>query len=118
MRNGLNEILWCFCTNVIGLKFQLCSSQIKRVKNAIRKSFFEIVRRCEVPLKAQKDGKKFRTTYMQLERAKGLGDVIKRFKDFLNEKFDQKRCRARQAKLSGKVTRFLRWAQTQTTAPK
>ena len=55
---------------------------------------------------------------MQLERAKGLGDVINRFKDFLNEKFDQKRCRARQAKLSGKVTRFLRWAQTQTTAPK
>ena len=96
----------------------MCSSQIKRVKNAIRKSFFEIVRRCEVPLKAQKDGKKFRATYMQLERAKGLGDVIKRFKDFLNEKFDQRRCRARQAKLSGKVTRFLRWAQTQTTAPK
>ena len=89
----------------------------ERIKNAIRKSFYGVVRKCEVPLSAQTNGKKFRGTLFQLKRANGLAELSRLFDQFLTEKYDQRRCRARQAKLSGKTGRFIRWAINQTTAP-
>ena len=96
---------------------RLVSHLYERIKNAINKSFFGIVRRCDVSTKSQTSGKKFRGTLFQLKRATGLRDLDRLFNVFLEEKYDQPRCKARQRKLSNKTSRFLKWAMKQTTAP-
>ena len=89
----------------------------ERTKNAINKAFFGIVRRCDVSIQSQTSGNKFRGTLFQLKRATGLQDLDQLFNVFLEEKYDQPRCQARQRKLSNKTSRFLKWAMKQTTAP-
>ena len=93
----------------------LVSHLYERVKNAISKSFFGVVRRCDVTQERQTNGVKFRSTLLELKRAKNLNELLELFDVFLAEKYDQPRCRARQAKLSGKTGRFLRWALRETT---
>ena len=61
-------------------KPHLTNHLAKRLKNAIWKSFYFVVRRCDVSLADQTSGKFFKTTYQFVKRSKQIDDLIKGFR--------------------------------------
>ena len=61
-------------------KPHLTTHLAKRLKNAIWKSFYFVVRRCDVPIEDQTSGKFFKTTYQFVKRSKQIDDLIKGFR--------------------------------------
>lgn len=87
----------------------------KRISNAIYKSFFYVIRRCDVSLEDQTSGKYFKKTLEFVANGEVIDDLIKGFNMFTKERYSKPRCLARQRKLSGKVTRYLKWSKKITS---
>ena len=87
-----------------------------RLSNAIYKAFFYVIRRCDVSIEDQTSGKYFKSTLNFVRRAQNIDDLIRGFQMFANERYHKPRCQARHGKLTGKVTRFYKWAKKITKA--
>ena len=89
-----------------------------RLSNAIYKAFFFVIRRCDVPLKDQTSGQYFKTTLNFVKKASKIDDLVKGFQMFASERYSKPRCRGRYRKLTGKVTRYYKWAKKITAVQK